>query len=98
MLSARRQSFQKMLSVAGSVGVLAGVVLGADAGVLVYGVSGPLTCRSGRCLRWRYRSGGRRPLPVSPLVRGDPGLLSVIRQAVRLWAVTLPAYYGSPIP
>lgn len=42
MLSARRQPFQKMLSVAGSVGVLAGVVPGADAGVLVYGVSGPL--------------------------------------------------------
>jgi hypothetical protein len=52
MLSARWQPFQKMLSVAGSVGVLAGVVLagvvlagvvlGADAGVLAYGVGGPL--------------------------------------------------------
>jgi hypothetical protein len=69
MLSARWQPFQKMLSVAGSVGVLAGVVLGADAGVLAYGVGGPLYLGD-RCrrLRWRCSRGGRWPLPVSTLV------------------------------
>ena len=42
MLSSRWQPFQKMLSVAGSVGVLASVVFGADIGVLAYGVGAPL--------------------------------------------------------
>jgi hypothetical protein len=42
MLSSRWQPFQKMLSVAGSVGVLTGVVFGADIGVLAYGVGAPL--------------------------------------------------------
>ena len=39
MLSPRWQPFQKMLSVAGSVAVITSVVLGGDAGVIVYGVS-----------------------------------------------------------
>jgi hypothetical protein len=42
MLSSRWQPFQKMLSVAGSVGVLASVVFGADIGVLAHGVGAPL--------------------------------------------------------
>lgn len=42
MLADRWQPFQKMLSVAGSVGVLTSVVLGADLGVLVYGVGASL--------------------------------------------------------
>ena len=42
MLRGRWQPFQKMLSVAGSVGVLASVVFGADIGVLAYGVGAPL--------------------------------------------------------
>jgi hypothetical protein len=37
MLSPRWQPFQKMLSVAGSVAVITSVVLGGDAGVIVYG-------------------------------------------------------------
>lgn len=36
------QPFQKMLSVAGSVGALASVVFGADIGVLAYGVGASL--------------------------------------------------------
>ena len=39
MLSPRWQPFQKMLSVAGSVVVITSVVLGGDAGVIVFGVS-----------------------------------------------------------
>jgi hypothetical protein len=39
MLSPRWQPFQKMLSVAGSVAVITSVVLGGDAGVIVFGVS-----------------------------------------------------------
>jgi hypothetical protein len=39
MLSPRWQPFQKMLSVAGSVAVIASVVLGGDAGVIVYGLA-----------------------------------------------------------
>jgi hypothetical protein len=42
MLSGRWQPFQKMLSVAGSVGVLASLVFGADIGVLAHGVGAPL--------------------------------------------------------
>jgi hypothetical protein len=42
MLSSRWQPFQKMLSVAGSVGVLTSVVFGADIGVLAYGVDASL--------------------------------------------------------
>jgi hypothetical protein len=42
MLSSRWQPFQKMLSVAGSVGVLASVAFGADIGVLTYGVAASL--------------------------------------------------------
>src|SRR6201999_2932164 len=38
MLSGRWQPFQKMLSIAGSVGVLASVIFGSDLGVLAYGV------------------------------------------------------------
>ena len=75
MLSARWQPFQKMLSVAGSVGVPAGVVLGADAGVLVYGVSGPLYVSIGEVLalavpQWwpsaftSIGAGARRPRPL----------------------------------
>jgi hypothetical protein len=39
MLSPRWQPFQKMLSVAGSVAVITSVVVGGDAGVIVFGVS-----------------------------------------------------------
>ena len=39
MLSPRWQPFQKMLSVAGSVAVITSVVLGGDAGVIVFGIS-----------------------------------------------------------
>jgi hypothetical protein len=42
MLSSRWQPFEKMLSVAGSVGVLASAVFGADIGVLAYGVDASL--------------------------------------------------------
>src|ERR1700742_67956 len=42
MLGGRWQPFQKMLSVAGSVGVLTSVVFGADVGVLTYGVGASL--------------------------------------------------------
>ncbi|MGW7260322.1 hypothetical protein [Streptomyces sp. NPDC054834] len=43
MLSPKRQPFQRMLSVAGSIGVITGIVIGADAGVLVYGLHAPFT-------------------------------------------------------
>ena len=39
MLTRRRQPFQMMLSVAGTIGVITALILGADAGTLVYGVS-----------------------------------------------------------
>jgi len=42
MLTPRRQQFQMMLTVAGSICVITGVLAGADAGVLVYGPSGHL--------------------------------------------------------
>lgn len=42
MFTARRQPFQMMLSVAGSIGVITGIVAGADAGVLAYGLHAPL--------------------------------------------------------
>lgn len=42
MLRARRQPFQMMLSVAGTVGVITAIVLGADVGALAYGLNAPL--------------------------------------------------------
>ncbi|WP_369251265.1 hypothetical protein [Streptomyces sp. R41] len=42
MLTPSRKPFQRMLSVAGSVGVITSVVIGADAGILVYGLNAPL--------------------------------------------------------
>ncbi|MGP4089934.1 hypothetical protein [Streptomyces sp. KR55] len=42
MLTPRLRPFQRMLSVAGSIGVITSVIIGADAGVLVYGVGAPL--------------------------------------------------------
>lgn len=42
MLTQRRQPFQMMLSVAGSIGVITSIVIGADAGVAVYGCHAPL--------------------------------------------------------
>ena len=42
MFSGRWQALQKMLSVAGSIAVISSAVLGADAGVIVYGASGSL--------------------------------------------------------
>jgi hypothetical protein len=42
MLDGRWRPFQKMLSVAGSVGVLTSVVFGGDVGVLAYGVGAAL--------------------------------------------------------
>ncbi|MET7520668.1 hypothetical protein ABZS88_46700 [Streptomyces sp. NPDC005480] len=42
MLTPRRQPFQRMLSVAGSIGVITSVVIGADVGVLAYGLHAPL--------------------------------------------------------
>ncbi|MGY0055459.1 hypothetical protein ACWY4P_02670 [Streptomyces sp. LZ34] len=41
MLAPRRRPFQRMLSVAGSIGVITGIVIGADTGVLVYGLHAP---------------------------------------------------------
>ena len=38
MLTERRQRYQMMLSVAGTVGVVSGVLIGADTGVLIYGL------------------------------------------------------------
>jgi hypothetical protein len=43
MLTPRRQRFQLMLSVAGSIGVITSIVLGADCGVLTYGIHAPLS-------------------------------------------------------
>jgi hypothetical protein len=42
MLTPRRQPFQLMLSIAGSMGVITSIVTGADLAVLVYGLKGPL--------------------------------------------------------
>lgn len=42
MLTPRRQPFQRMLSVAGSIGVIASVLIGADAGTLAFGIGAPL--------------------------------------------------------
>lgn len=42
MLTPRRQPFQVMLSVAGTIGVIASIVIGADVGVLTYGLRAPL--------------------------------------------------------
>lgn len=42
MLTARRQPFQMMLTVAGSMAVVTSILLGADVGVLVYGPTGRL--------------------------------------------------------
>jgi len=43
MFSGRWQAVQKMLSVAGSIAVISSAVLGADVGVVVYGVTDSLT-------------------------------------------------------
>ena len=56
MLSPRRQPFQKMLSVAGSVAVITSVVVGGDAGVIVFGVAA--------CCTW--------PLPSAPQPEHSP--------------------------
>jgi hypothetical protein len=42
MLTTRRQPFQLMLSVAGSIGVITSIVAGSDVGVLTYGLGAPL--------------------------------------------------------
>jgi hypothetical protein len=42
MLPRRRQPFQAMLTVAGTIGIVTALVLGADVGVLVYGPTGHL--------------------------------------------------------
>jgi hypothetical protein len=42
MLTVRRQRFQLLLSVAGSIGVITSIVAGSDIGVLAYGVGAPL--------------------------------------------------------
>jgi hypothetical protein len=42
MLTVRRQRFQLMLSVAGSIGVITSIVAGSDTGVLTYGLGAPL--------------------------------------------------------
>ncbi|HEY6491675.1 MAG TPA: hypothetical protein VIZ43_00235 [Trebonia sp.] len=42
MFAGRWQALQKMLSVAGSIGVISSVVLGADVGAVAYGVSASL--------------------------------------------------------
>jgi hypothetical protein len=42
MLTRRRQPFQAMLTVAGTIGIVTTLVLGADVGVLVYGPTGHL--------------------------------------------------------
>src|SRR6201996_9697596 len=47
MLSARWQPFQKMLSVAGTAGLIISVVLGGDVGVIVYGVAHSLAAAIG---------------------------------------------------
>jgi hypothetical protein len=43
MLTPRRQRFQLMLSVAGSLGVITSIVIGADCGVLIYGIHASLS-------------------------------------------------------
>jgi hypothetical protein len=43
MLTPRRQRFQLMLSVAGSIGVITSIVIGADCGALTYGLHAPLS-------------------------------------------------------
>ena len=74
MLTARRQPFQMMLSVAGSIGVITSIVIGADVGIAVYGIraplgvaiaSGAITClfvaiMSGRFQQARWRGVGAR--------------------------------------
>lgn len=47
MLTPRRRPFQMMLTVAGSIGVVTSVLLGADAGVVVYGLHGPFASAVG---------------------------------------------------
>ena len=42
MLTVRRQRFQVLLSVAGSIGVVTSIVAGSDIGVLTYGAGAPL--------------------------------------------------------
>lgn len=42
MLTPRRQPFQLMLTVAGSLAVITGLLIGADVGVVVYGLTGQL--------------------------------------------------------
>jgi hypothetical protein len=42
MLTPQRQPFQRMLSVAGSIGVVTSVIIGADIGVLAFGLGAPL--------------------------------------------------------
>ena len=42
MLTDRRQRFQLLLSVAGSIGVITSIVAGSDIGALTYGVGAPL--------------------------------------------------------
>jgi hypothetical protein len=42
MLLVRRQRFQMMLSVAGTIGVITGIVFGSDVGALTYGLHAPL--------------------------------------------------------
>lgn len=42
MLTVRRQQFQLLLSVAGSIGVITSIVAGSDIGVLAYGLGAPL--------------------------------------------------------
>jgi len=42
MLTRRSQPFQMMLSVAGTIGIIASIVIGADTGALVYGLHAPI--------------------------------------------------------
>jgi hypothetical protein len=42
MLTVRRQRFQVLLSVAGSIGVITSIVVGSDVSVLTYGIGAPL--------------------------------------------------------
>ena len=84
MFSGRWQALQKMLSVAGSIAVISSAVLGADVGVIVYGVAGSLpaallTGAAGGALlllataryqwaRWCRASSN----PAVPLIPGNP--------------------------
>ena len=84
MLSGRWQALQKMLSVAGSIAVISSAVLGADVGVIIYGVTGSLppallTGAAGGALllfataryqwaRWCKASSN----PAVPLIPGNP--------------------------